>query len=348
MNMDAREMSAIRDTAIALAKGTPLEGFDFSADPVLAAEGGSDRRFIRLGNGERSAVVLSQPGGGWELDSYVEIGRFLLRYGIPVPEIYAHDGERGIVLMEDLGAMHLESALRTASAAETEDLYRRALGVLADLETAVTAAMRREGLLAQRAFDRATLLGETDYFRREFIEGFCPVPVPGAWEKERVYLADTLAREEPVFMHRDFQCRNIMIKNGRLRIIDFQTAYRGPGLYDAASLLKDPYHPLPAAARGPLLEEFHAKLRDRGARRDESFETFHAAFTTAGIQRNLQALAAFAKLGLRKGKRKFLDSIPNGLDLLEEGVRESGRFPGIEAMVRAIRERSDGFSAKGS
>jgi len=337
--MEDRDLKTIRESAIALAGRADLRGFDPSAPLILIEEGGSDRLFLRLGSGERTAVVLCRPGGGREIESYVDIGRFLYRNGIGVPEIYAHDTGRGIILMEDLGEAHLERVLESATAGEAEDLYRRALDILVELETAVTDAMNREGLLEDRRFDAAVLLGETDYFIREFIEGFCPVPIPGAWERERRFLAETLAREGAVFMHRDFQSRNIMIKNGRLRIIDFQTAHRGPGLYDAASLLKDAYHPIPAAARRRLLEEFHAKLRERGARRNERFNVFFETFTYAGIQRNLQALAAFAKLGLRKGKRKFLDSIPPGLDLLEEGVHDSGRFPGLEAMIGAIRPR---------
>ena len=311
------------------------------------AEGGSDRLFVRLSSGRRSAVLLFQPGGWGELDSYIDIGHFLRRHGIGVPELYAFDRERGAVLMEDLGDLHLEDALKTASADEVLTYYRGALDILVELETAVTDAMMRDELLREKLFDEQTLLGETDYFLREFIDGFCPVPIPDSWEEERRFLAETLAREKPVFMHRDFQSRNIMLKEGRLRLLDFQTAHRGPGVYDAASILKDAYHPVPPALRRKLLEELHAKLTERGARHGERFAAFLEIFTLAGIQRNLQALAAFAKLGVRKGKARFLDSIPSGLDLLEKGIKESGRFPGLENMVIAVRERLRNQPEKG-
>jgi aminoglycoside/choline kinase family phosphotransferase len=311
-----------------------------SASTIRAiAEGGSDRRFFRLSGGGRTAVVLSQPGGGSELGSYIEIARFLERFHVGAPEIYAFDRERGVILMEDLGDIHLEDALKTASPAEATSYYAGALDILIELETTVTETLMHGELLRERVFDEAALLGETDYFMREFIGGFCPVPIPDSWEDERRRLAAALARQQRVFMHRDYQSRNIMLKDGRLRIVDFQTAHRGPGLYDAASLLKDAYHPVPPAARRRLLEDFHAGLQERGARRGERFAEFYEAFTLAGIQRTLQALAAFVKLGVRMGKPGFRDSIPNGVDLLEEGVRESGRFPGLEMMVNAIRSR---------
>lgn len=338
----------IREAALDLARRSRFGELASGTTLSAIADGGSDRRFFRLAHGRRTAVVLSQPGGGWELDSYVEIARFLGRFRAGAPEIYAFDRDQGIILMEDLGDLHLEDALREASPAETESHYSRALDILVELETSVTESMLREGLLRERIFDEKTLLGETAYFMREFIEGYCPVPVPDSWEAERRFLAATLEREPAVFMHRDFQSRNVMLKDGRLRIVDFQTAHRGPGLYDAASLLKDAYHPVPAPLRRKLLEEFHAKLQSRGARKGERFEAFHATFTLAGVQRTMQALAAFVKLGVRKGKPGFLDSIPNGIDLLEEGVRESGRLPGLESMVAAIRARLRDAREKGS
>jgi len=337
--MNGRNAHPLLPEALALARRERLAGFSGEATLSPIAHGGSAREFFRLACGARTAIMLFDGGGAREIDSYVDIARLLVRHGVGAPEIYAVDGERGIILMEDLGDIHLEDALRTASPAEAFDLYARAVEILVELETAVTDALNREGLLRDRAFDERKLLGETEYFMREFVEGYCPIAVPASWEEERRLLAAALARERRVFMHRDFQSRNIMVKNGRLRIVDFQTAHRGPGLYDAASLLKDAYHPVRPPERRRLLEELHAKLRARGGPEDRPFPEFHEAFTLAGVQRNLQALAAFVKLGARMGKPRFLDSIPSGIDLLEEGVRESHALPGLAAMVSAIRER---------
>ncbi len=322
-----------------LARRERIEGLADATTLAAIAGGGSNREFFRLAGPSRAVVVLHQAGGGPEIDSYVEIARLLARHGVSAPEIYAADREQGIVLMEDLGDVHLEDALSTASRAEAKSLYSRALDILVDLETTVTDSLAREELLADRIFDERALIGETEYFMREFVEGFCPVPVPGSWERERRLLAAALAGERRVFMHRDFQSRNIMLTDGRLRIVDFQTAHRGPGLYDAASLLKDAYHPVSAPERRALLEAFYGKLRSRGAPEDRRFAEYYEAFTLAGVQRNLQALAAFVKLGTRMGKPRFLDSIPSGIDLLEEGVRESRVLPGLETMIAAIRER---------
>jgi aminoglycoside/choline kinase family phosphotransferase len=303
------------------------------------AEGGSDRLFIRVADAVEAAIVLSQPGAGWEFDSYVDVGRFLFGCGIGVPEIYGFDREAGAILMEDLGETHLEDALHAAPPGGIRSLYERAVELLVLLQTHATSEMNRSGFLAERPFDEAKLLAETDYFLEEFIGNYCPVTIPASFDAERRYLVERLAAERPVFMHRDFQCRNIMVKDGRLRLVDFQTAHRGPGLYDAASLLKDAYHPLAGGMREDILEGYYRLLEPHGALGHAGFETFRETFTLAGIQRDMQALAAFAKLGLRKGKTRFLESIPSGLELLEEGLRDSCRFPGILETVIRVKAR---------
>jgi len=300
--------------------------------------GGSDRFFIRIQDGARSAVALVQPGAPEEFSSYLRIGRFLQENGIGVPRFYAFDENAGILVMEDLGGVDLETALRGAGPEEELSFYREGMQILFELQTAVTSALGTGAPPALKKFDEATLLGETGYFAAEFVPRFCPAGLPDGWERERRVLAAKLSTQIPVFMHRDFQSRNLLVKEGRLRVIDFQTAHIGPGLYDTASFLKDPYHTLFTGTRRTLLMELFYRLKDIGRATEPGFDDYYETFLMAGIQRNLQALAAFARLGIGKGKTRFLESILPGLDSLEEGVDESGSFPAIGAMARDARK----------
>jgi aminoglycoside/choline kinase family phosphotransferase len=327
------------EIATALAWPAKKRAVEGAVEVMPISRGGSERHFFRLSRGGHSVVALIQPGGGPEFDSYIVIGEFLQRNSIIVPEFQHVDRGRGIAIMNDLGDVHLEDVLRGASDDRELSLYRQCIEILVTLQTSVTLSMEREGVLAGRQFDLDVLLGETAYFVEEFINGYCPIGIPDGWEKERHYLAERLASLPAVFMHRDFQSRNILVKDGRLAVVDFQTAHRGPGLYDAASLLKDAYHPLSRENRRVLLRALYDGLHAAGSGPLEGFDTFEETFTIAGIQRNLQALAAFAKLGQRRGKREFLDSIPDGLTLLEEGVDEAGNLEALKMMVREIRSQ---------
>lgn len=330
--------------AIDLSRSMDEGALGDGAAATMLTRGGSDRYFLRLTDGVRSVIALIEPGGGEDFERYIAIGRFLERHGIGVPAVSVFDRARGVLLMEDLGDTHLEDDLAGCTPAEELSRYRGCLDVLVTLQTSVTAAMITEEFLDRKCFDLEILLGETEYFEREFVEGYAGMSCPPAWEDERRRLAVRLAGEPAVFMHRDFQSRNIMIKEGKIRIVDFQTAHRGPGLYDAASLLKDPYHPLPAAARHRLLREYHGNLREAGGTVPASYDEFFETFVLAGIQRNCQALAAYAFLGRVKGKKRFLDSIPAALKLVEEGIEENGGFPILRSLVNEVLNRI----AKGS
>ena len=324
--------------AIALTRSLP--GGPLSPDSSVSAldGGGSDRFFMRIQDGTRSVVALVQPGAPEEFASYLLIGTFLQKNGIGVPRFHAWDEKAGILVLEERGGADLQPALREAGPEEELSFYREGMQILFELQTVVTSALETDPPPPLRRFDEATLLGETDYFAVEFVPRFCPAGLPDGWEKERRALAGRLSTQPPVFMHRDFQSRNLFVKEGRLRVIDFQTAHMGPGLYDAASFLKDPYHPLIAGTRRTLLMELFYRLKEIGRAGEQNFEEYYETFLMAGIQRNLQALAAFARLGIGKGKTRFLESILPGLDSLEEGVDESGSFPAIGAMARDARK----------
>ncbi|UCF05671.1 MAG: phosphotransferase [bacterium] len=336
--MDADVQNLTR-TAIDLSGSVPGGRLRKPIETVPIGSGGSDRQFYRIVSGDRTAILMVQHGGGPEFERYLSLGDFLARCGIGVPRFYGVDGKRGAILMEDFSDTHLEDAVGDADEDHVLILYRQCIETLVRLSSDVAESMYRNEILTDRVFSESTLLGESDYFIREFLLDYCGIDPPGGFDSERSVIARTVAEEPCVFMHRDFQSRNIMIKEDRIRIIDFQTAHRGPGLYDAASLLKDPYHPLAEGLRRTLLEELHGRLRESGAAVASGFDEFTYRFTIAGIQRHMQALAAFARLGIKKEKHRFLESIPNGLSLLEGGIREINSFPVMQGMIASIREK---------
>jgi aminoglycoside/choline kinase family phosphotransferase len=316
----------------------PGGGFSDRATVSVITGGGSDRHFLRVEEEGISAVVLVHPGGGIEFERYVMIGDFLRENGVAVPAFYTvHKG--GAVVMEDLGDMHLVDALEGADQQAELAFYRDCIDMIFRLQSTVTAAEKESNILGGMLFSKEVLLGETEYFTREFVENYAGAYIPKGLDEERGELASELASHPPVFMHRDFQSRNIMVKDGTLRLVDFQTAHRGPGMYDLASLLKDPYHPVESGTRKTLLMELYYRFTENGPEPEGGFEAFSDRFVLAGIQRNMQALAAFSFLGLKKGKKEFLEFIRPGIGLLEEGLTESGRFPVTSSLVSRIKEK---------
>jgi len=82
-------------------------------------------------------------------------------------------------------------------------------------------------------------------------------------------------------------------------------------------------------------------MSEGGALEGETYRRTLELFGMAGLQRNLQALAAFAKLGYGDGKKRFIKSIPAGLGILKRESEKTGSFPAAGEIASRILEKID-------
>ena len=278
-----------------------------SAEIVPLKGDGSARRFVRLkAKGKSLILILPQEGdfGLREARAYAEFSAFLRRYGVPAPEVLAHEEETGLLLVEDLGDLRLFDL----PPEKRKGFYPEAIRILARLRE-LAAGFPREFVLEGLYYDAETMWEkEARYFLEAFLTRYLGIddlrefeaPLRALWAR-----LQGLARAEAV-LHRDFQSKNLMVKGGRLYVIDFQGLRLGPSAYDLASLLIDPYVALSPEEREGLLSLAEGLIPlEREAVRGLS------------LFRNLQALGAFAKLTLA-GKTWFAAYIPQALRTLKE------------------------------
>jgi aminoglycoside/choline kinase family phosphotransferase len=263
--------------------------------------------------------------------SFLSVGALLSEWGIPVPAVLAHDGPRGVVLLEDLGDRTLQEALAVASASERVAFYREALERLATLQRESVAG-RRTAPCFRVAFDVEKLSWELHYFLKHFVEGLRGRDLTA---EDRATLAEAFHRlsEEiaswpRVLCHRDFHSRNLMPHRGALHWIDYQDARMGPATYDLASLLRDSYVELPEE----LVEEQTEAFRQRAAP-GEARETFLRRFELVSVQRNLKALGTFGYMASVRGSDVYLPYIPR---TLANARRNLLRHPELLAMHRVL------------
>ena len=126
----------------------------------------------------------------------------------------------------------------------------------------------------------------------------------------------TLSKEDRVFTHRDYHSRNIMIHNGKLKVIDFQDARMGPCQYDLVSLLKDSYVVLNDSLRSELLEYYIERMKQNG--REVIREPFYKIFDWMSLQRNLKAIGTFAYQHKVLGNDRYLQYIEPTLDYIRQ------------------------------
>ncbi len=321
--------------AAAKARGVSL------TSPQTLAGDGSDRRFYRL-LGSPTAVLLFHPfppgGDVNENDSYYLIGRHLRAQGVPAPEIYSYCREEFWMLLEDVGDISLEAAIkRQTQESEIRHWYRQALNLLANMQIKC-----KEGFDSSWCFDTPVLHRpflwerECGYFVQAFLNRYLGLKTTMedlAPDFERL-LTGALPPGTNYFLHRDFQSRNLYIAGGRLRVIDFQGGRLGPLGYDVAALLIDPYVNLSPAWQAELLDYYLELITsrievDRPAFRDQYF---HLA-----LCRNLQILGAYGFLTKVKGKDQFARYIPAAAESLRRRLKERpGAFPRLEELTAEL------------
>ena len=304
---------------------------------------GSDRNWYRLTSESRSLVMadhnIRKNQSTSEVDSFVAIGRHLHDKDIPVPEIYLYDTFSGLVFMEDLRDVNLQTlVMNTVNSEEIILYYKSVIRLLGKLSTAGAKGFDPVWTYQTSYYDQDLILEkECRYFVDAFLRKYIGMNISFKdLEDEFKSLADK-ALEFSVngFMHRDMQSRNIMVKNDRLYFIDFQGARLGPIQYDLASLLIDPYVGLSRSVQNLLLN-FSVKTLSPAMGIDP--HNFIACYNYCAITRNLQILGAFANLCRIKGKRYFEKYIPNAIMTLTHNLSalKNREFPKIESIVREI------------
>jgi N-acetylmuramate 1-kinase len=318
---------------------------------VTLLRGGSDRRFWRLRDRKRAAVLVEVDPRDPELRNWLAIGVWLWAEKLGGPGFFADDAERGAVLMEDLGDLTLEMLANDSDDAREllYEIYDEVVARLVDLQVRGTAALERCPAAGRRRFGYEDLRWETGYFRRRFLSAMAEVPggTLAGLEEDFHRLALAVLEQPEVLMHRDFQSRNILLHDFEPRFVDFGGMRLGPLAYDLASLLRDPYVRLTPALRASMRDSYRVQLAEAGGP-SLTLPEMERLEVLAGLQRVMQAIGAYAHLGLVRGKREFLRHVPAGLarlaELLEEWRdlralgRQAGPAPDLEALSALVRE----------
>jgi hypothetical protein len=297
-------------------------------------KGGSGRKFWRMHVGAQSLILVRYGEDRPENKQYVAIGRFLSSVGVRVPEVYFHDEHEGVIVMEDAGDNDLWSH-RAAPWRERRALYQRTLDQALILHTQAHLAPGAEHIKHQPVFDAALYRWEQDYFFEHCLGRH--FGVTSTADRTRLHeIAAELAAEPRCLVHRDFQSQNVIVRDGEVCLIDFQGLRPGLAQYDVASLLLDPYVALSPEERDELLAHYVSGLHGPG-RQDAPH--FRALYDRCAMQRLMQALGAYGKLGHVDGRADFLAHIPTAIVRLHEVV---GRIAGLEPL-RASLERFRGL-----
>ncbi|HSB33655.1 MAG TPA: phosphotransferase [Nitrospirota bacterium] len=312
---------------------------EVQADAILIGLGGSDRRYYRVRNDGKTAVLMECRQEDPDYDRHLLYTRFFEAHSVPVPGILETDETGRCALFEDLGDTSLYSYLKLPRDAEhVEDIYQSVLDILVKIHSRITRHIDECPPLKTRVFDYDHLRWETAYFLERFVIGLKETALrdKAALEEEFHRLAQKVDAYRKVAIHRDFQCQNIMITAGGMpRLIDFQGARMAPAAYDVASILWDPYCRIADGLREALLYYYVEEMRKQQAGFDE--REFSDSLIPCRLQRHMQALGAYGFLSAVKGKKYFLKHVPEALRLLREDAEPvKSEYPELYKLVKSL------------
>lgn len=291
--------------------------------PVAGA--GSPRRYYRLSSPSVTLIgVLGESPA--ENRAFIALSGHLSDKGINVPEVVAASDDGMAYLQTDLGDVSLYDRLASCRAADIYD--SEALSLLRETMRQLAAIQIRgdKGLDYGKVcypvsrFDERSVMFDLNYFK------YCFLKASGAeFDENRLQddfetISEELSLAGPTgFMYRDFQSRNVMIKDGKPWFIDFQGGRRGPVHYDAASFLWQARARYPDEVRESLLDEYVAALRAEGV--DVDSTAFRRDLERFVLFRTLQVLGTYGFRGYYERKSLFLQSINLAVENLRQLLR---------------------------
>jgi aminoglycoside/choline kinase family phosphotransferase len=282
-----------------------------SVEPLVGDA--SFRRYFRVRDGARSAMLMDAPPPHEDPGPFLDVGKWLAEHGHRAPQIHAEDRSRGLVLIEDFGEDRMRDWLDDNAHAE-EEVYARAIDALVRLHASPPGPFA--------PYDLETYQREAGLFT----EWYCPamrldVDAEGYRAAFDEVLRPMLSRQVPgVTVLRDYHAENIMLlDNGHQGLIDFQDALVGHPAYDLVSLLQD--------ARRDVSPELERAMLDRYLAQVEADEHFEADYARLGAQRNAKIVGIFSRLWKRDDKPRYLAFIPRVWEAMERDLRHPALAP---------------------
>jgi len=272
---------------------------------------GSERVIVRLhseSGGTCIGIVNKHHG---ENKAFTSFAKHFRKAGMNVPEVFIISNDGDSYLLEDLGDETLLNRIQTEGgiSESVKEIYRKVIISLADFQLKAGAGLDYSLCYQYREFGVENIDYDLNYFSERFLKVFYkgstnPKELTGDMEllKQKI-----LEMPGDFFLYRDFQSRNIMLADDVPYFIDFQSGRKGPLLYDIASLLYDAKADIPQDIRAELLEFY---LQRVNSIHKIDIEYYRSQFWYFAMIRILQAMGAYGYLGIVKGKRRFLESIP--------------------------------------
>lgn len=301
---------------------------------------GSNRRYFRL-HGPQTLIGVS--GTSIEENrAFIYMADHFRQKGLPVPEVYAQSNDQSFYLQEDLGDTLLFDAIEKGRKSSVFDesekmLLRQTITKLPEIQFMGSDGFDFSYCYPQEEFNQRSILWDLNYFKYCFLKATGMEFQENRLEDDFLKMSDVLLRNQSAtFMYRDFQSRNVMIRDGHPWFIDFQGGRKGPVYYDVASFLWQAKAKYPEDLRQELLLDYIEALR-KYMPVDEKY--FLSQLRHFVLFRTLQVLGAYGFRGYFEKKPHFIQSVPFAIENLRQLLKQDyPEYPYLCGLLRELTE----------
>ncbi len=279
---------------------------------------GSYREYFRIKSKSKTAIGVFNSDKKENI-AFITFSNQFKKAGLNVPEIYAKDLNQNIYLEEDLGDITLFSYLTAVRKngdfpEEVFEIYKKVLEVLPKFQVEASRRLDYSVCYPRGKFDRQSMMWDLNYFKYYFLKlARIPFEEEALENDFKTFVDYLLSADDDYFLYRDFQSRNIMLKNNTPFFIDYQGGRKGALQYDVASLLFDAKADIPRIVRDELLNYYLKELKKFIDFNEEEFVVYYYGYALIRI---MQACGAYGFRGFYEKKEHFLKSIPYAVENL--------------------------------
>ena len=309
---------------------------DAIEDIETIPQSGGDRVYYRIKTANGSYIATSNYNIQ-ENEAFLYFSEHFKKAWCPVPEIYFVNENKTQYLQQDVGNTSLLNILETEGHSDhVYVLFQKSLLALANLQVSGDKELDYNYCITSNAFGKQAILSDLLYFKYYFLD---TLKIP--YDKEKLVLEfETLSTslsnaEHKYFMFRDFQSRNIIVKNDAVHFIDYQGGMKGAVQYDVASLVWQAKAELSDEWKTNLLH-YYITCLETILQQPVDKTRFEEEYNGYVLIRLLQVLGAYGFRGLFERKAHFLTSIPLALQNLEWFILNKKMGLGLPELERLL------------
>ena len=301
----------------------------------------SNRIYLRIKTKGHLNYIAVYNDNRRENDAFVAFASSLQKADIKVPIVYAYDAVNYIYIQEDLGNVSFYDFLqKETNKANFEEkrltYYKRIIKDLVNIQIKAVKEVDFSKTFPRSDFDKQSIAWDLNYFKYYFLKLSGLNLDEQLLEDSYTVFTNTLLKVPSNFLlYRDFQSRNIMLRDEELLYIDFQGARRGPLQYDLASLLFDSKANLPQQLRIELLNYYIDSLPENIRKEQKDFKK---DFWNFALIRIMQAMGAYGYRGWIEKKQHFIDSVPYALQNLQQIMQHIENTEPISYLISILKE----------